>query len=270
MRQVLSVMQRRPMAAAKVRQEVRLEGQELIGAGQYWQQGVGAERRSRWQLQTHVAGETASLVQVFDSRYVWTDRKLPDSRRVARIDMVRLRRQLNASASRDRDTSALAGEELTTALAAVQGGLPQLLWELAEQFVFDPPQTVRRDEGGRYLLVGRWKPGRLAALWPEAAEPTADLKSVWPAQLPHHVVLEVGLEDLFPRVLEYRTADDASLADGPGAAATPLARYEWFDVAFLPTIDPRQFVYATGEIDWVDETEQAAADLLASLQAASP
>jgi hypothetical protein len=253
---VLSVMERRPLVVANLRQRVQIGEHELSGTGCYYQQGAGIQRRTRWQMQTLVAGETANLLQVFDGRFLWTDQHLPASRRVTRIDMVRLRRELNARGAADEEGE--AGSVVDRGCAEFRGGLVQLLRELADRFDFTAEPATGSLATPCYALVGRWKPQELGGLW----SPLPDAErapEAWPTHLPHHVVLEVGREDLFPYRLEYRGAADAALAGLPGGgqASTPLARYEWFDVQFIATIEPEQFSYTAGEIDWVDRTDDA-------------
>jgi hypothetical protein len=86
---------------------------------------------------------------------------------------------------------------------------------------------------------------------------TREVLAEWPKQLPHHVLLLVGPQDLYPYVIEYRRSDDDQLATAPKGllpAADPLARFEQFDVQFAAQIDDRLFELASGDIQWTDET----------------
>jgi hypothetical protein len=260
--ETLSVMQRRPNVHAKVRQHLQLTSQELQGLGEYWQQGVGNQRRSRWQVQTQVAGKTANLLQVFDGRYVWTDRRLPGDRRVTRVDMVRMRRDL---VTRQRPL-ALGEEEADPQHIAQRsrGGMTQLLAELLTRFEFSEPQQVRRERGMVWAVTGTWRPQELSRLWPAFAgeHPASE---TWPAQLPHHVHVEIGRDDLFPYTIEYRRPWDGQPGSDPTAApqsVQTLARYEWFDVQFAAAMNPRLFNYSANNVDWVDETSRVLTELL--------
>ncbi len=89
---VLDTLERRPNIAARLRQSVRLGDDRLTGEGAFWQQGVGNQRRTRWELKTLVIGETAVVTQIYDGEAVWTTRRLPAAYSVTRIDMATLRR----------------------------------------------------------------------------------------------------------------------------------------------------------------------------------
>ena len=116
-------------------------------------------------------------------------------------------------------------------------------------------------------MTGRWKPEPLVQLCPQFASSglTADAKNPeadWPDQLPHHVLLMVGKQNLFPYLIEHRRNKDAPSSDDPlsgdGAGThpvdDPLARYEQFEVQFTAPLDERLFEFDHSELQWEDET----------------
>ncbi|MEQ8209715.1 MAG: hypothetical protein RH917_07770 [Lacipirellulaceae bacterium] len=238
---------------AKVRQRVQIGESELTGTGEYWQQAKGNLRRTRWSVQTLVAEGQGSYLQVFDGQTLWTDLHLPSKHEVTKLNLTDLRRQLAASSAA---TTGGISRTIQNLILTHRGGLTQLLDELVQRFDFDQPQPMWWGDQSVYALIGHWKPGQVAKLWPDL-KPT----DPWPEALPHHVLLMVGKTDLLPYLIEYRSGSDATLAKAKNAfdmAPSPLTRYEFFDVQIAQTIDPRLklFVYEDSDARAVDVTDQ--------------
>ena len=253
--EVLATLERRPSVAARLRHQARLHEDTLMGSGKYWQRGVGNQRVTRWEMQTQLAGQAASYVQVFDGNHLWTDRTLPSGRAVHRLDVGRLQSRLRAAAAGTRGLPAKAQWEPLVAAAAGQGGLTEMLADLLRRYTFAPPRSAQLNGLAVYALVGQWRRTELEKLWPELA--TAEDMSNWPRQLPHHVLLLVGKNNLFPYVVEHRRVEDAHLAtSAPGDRPTrdPLVRYELFEVEFAAALDDSLFEFKPGDVQWTDET----------------
>jgi hypothetical protein len=219
-----------------------------MGAGNFWQLGTGPQRTTRWEMQTQVADKAASYVQVFDGRYLWTDRHLPSGRQVHRLDVGNLKARLRSSVgvSTPRGLADLIGG------AEYRGGLSQMLADLLRRYQFDPPRPTELNGFALEALIGHWRPEQFAELCPIQGEDQA-----WPTQLPHHVLVMVGNSNLFPYVIEFRRAEDADLAtnlSGLKPAHDPLTRYEVFEVRFADAIDSTVFQFKPGDVDWSDET----------------
>jgi len=276
--EVLATLERRPSVAARLRYQARVHEETLMGSGKYWQRGVGNQRVTRWEMQTQVAGQPASYVQVFDGTHLWTDRTLPSGRTVHRLDVGRLQSRLRTATVNARLPQAKAPWDPLLAEAAGQGGLTELLADLLQRYTFAPPRTVQLNGLAVYALVGQWRRTELEKLWPELA--TAESTASWPRQLPHHVLLLAGKNNLFPYVIEHRRVADASLAAsavGDRPARDPLVRYELFEVQFAAAMDDSLFEFKPGDVQWSDETtlvlerlhdEQAAAADAAATEAA--
>lgn len=249
MAEVLAAMERRPNITAKLRYESRLGGEALMGAGDFWQLGTGPQRTTRWEMQTQVADKSASYVQVFDGRYLWTDRHLPSGRQVHRLDVGNLKARLRSSGGSSATSS--NWEDLISG-AEFRGGLSQMLADLLRRYQFDSPHPTELNGFALDALIGRWRPEQFAELCPIQGE-----DQVWPTQLPHHVLVMVGHSNLFPYVIEFRRAEDAGLADnlsGFKPTRDPLTRYEIFEVRFADAIDGSVFQFKPGDVDWSDET----------------
>jgi hypothetical protein len=247
--EVLAAMERRPNVTAKLRYESRLGDETLIGAGNFWQLGTGPQRMSRWEMQTQVADKAASYVQVFDGRYLWTDRHLPSGRQIHRLDVGNLKARLRSSIGPL--TTPHLWKDLISG-AEYRGGLSQMLADLLRRYQFDAPRPTELNGFALEALIGHWRPEQFAELCPIQGE-----SQPWPTQLPHHVLVMVGSSNLFPYVIEFRRAEDADLAEnlsGLKPARDPLTRYEVFEVRFADAIDGTVFQFKPGDVDWSDET----------------
>jgi hypothetical protein len=257
--EVLETLERRPNIAAKLRQSVRLSHGRLSGEGEFWQQGVGNQRRTRWDLTMLVAGERAFVTQVFDGEVLWTDRKLPASRKVTRVDIGALRRQLGSAADGAGQGAVLAEDTMPELLA--RGGVSQLIASIHRCFSFGQRQALRRGDQAMFALVGRWRPDQLERLWPDAG---AMAPADWPAQLPHHVVVYLDANDRFPYFVEFRGGDLAGLADSTSAynpARDALASFEFRDVQFAAAMPADLFRYSPPDNSWQDITTRLVDEL---------
>gem|GEM_PF-5528691 len=170
---VLAILERRSSVVARIRHRVHVGEYTLIGSGRYWQQGVGNLRKTRLVLQTQVGNQSASLVQVFDGRYLWTDRQLPSGRKMTRLDPVRLQAGLTGGGS---TITRLGRPTTATSLlssAASRGSLCGQLADLIEQFEFEAPRQVALDGSPMVALIGQWKAADLKRAWPSGSGPTS-------------------------------------------------------------------------------------------------
>jgi hypothetical protein len=252
-RRVLDNLERRPNAAAKVRQSTRLEGNTLAGAGVYWQQGVENLRRTYWRLQSVAGDEPSSYTQVFTGQELWIDRRVGDERKVTRVDVGRVARVLNLAGGAG--GWAESRRESASPVLLARGGVSQLVAELHRCFEFSPPVATQCDGVPALAVIGQWRSEELAGAWPGLEPGSAS----WPDHLPQHVLLVVGAADLFPRIVEYRRGSQASVAESASAHALssdPLARFEFFELNFAAAIPDGAFEFAAVDIDWRDVTER--------------
>ncbi|MCC6492506.1 MAG: hypothetical protein IT424_05745 [Pirellulales bacterium] len=245
---VLEALENRPNVAASVRQSVRLESQRLSAEGSYWQRSVGNGRRTRWDLTTKVEDHTVYVTQVFDGDVLWTDRRYADARKISRVDVGRIKRELALNVA---SGGGAGGRSPGTIELLARGGLAQLVAELRRCFTFAPPRTMRRGDRIVLAVIGAWQPEPLGRLWPTAAS------GGWPAHLPHHVLLHIDSDDYFPYFIEYRGGDQAELASSMAAhfpARDPLSCIEFIDVRFDAAMDDRLFEFSPGDAGFQDGT----------------
>ncbi|BBO34943.1 hypothetical protein PLANPX_4555 [Lacipirellula parvula] len=253
-------LERRPNIAAKVRQIVRVDDERLSGQGTYWQQGVGNLRRTRWELETMVGADLAYVTQVYDGEYVWTDRKLPGTRKVTRVHLEGVRRALVGQ-----EPAGQGGVLPSFSDAAARGGLSQLLASLARCYTFSAPQAMQMGEQTMLAVLGTWRPEQLEKEWAGLSTKPPD---EWPAHLPHHVLLYIDSSELFPYLIEYRAGADAGLVSEPNgvfATRNPLALFEFHDVQFFGATMPASlFQYTPPDPSYTDVTGRVIEELRAA------
>lgn len=251
-RSVLKALEHWPNIAAQFRQSLHIGDVLLTGTGGYWQRGIGNQRCTCWQWQTLVDGQKAMFTQIYNlNGELWTDARYPDSRTVTCLDVETLRRDLSAAI--DAQGQGRAGPKVDELELLARGGVSQLVAQLRRSFTFGTPTVIVENGETLLAVVGRWRDDALKRDWPAL---DAASMAAWPEQLPHHVLVKVGRQDLFPRSIEYRRAADAALADAADAADDPLARYEFFDVSWTTTVPERLFEFSNVDLDWRDVTEQ--------------
>jgi hypothetical protein len=274
--QTLAQLERRQSVTARLLYEIFLDGRQLKGNGSYWQQGSGDDLRVRLELRINT--QKSSLLQVSNSRFLWTDQRLPSGRVVTRIDLRKLRAdpalapaQLEEIQPGHATWSPIEPESTT-----ICGGLPTLLSSLVEHFAFAPPQATVLEispplvaEPTRipvFVVVGHWRPEKLAQLRPappEGQDAAADPQGQpLPERFPQEVLLLVGQADLFPYRIEYRRLESQPQEPGTASAtryelsAKPTVVMALTDVAFDVPIAAGQFDYAPGDADWADRTAE--------------
>lgn len=248
---VLATIDAQSSIAAKVRHRVELLGRPLIGTGIYLQQGRGAERTFRLELQLRTVLYTSRVRHVCDAKHLWIAEELDGNKSLTVVDMVRLR------GARPKSQGAVPLQPALFALA----GLPKLLSSLQATFVFERVVESRLDELRVWSIEGKWNPAKLIQLLPEQKEAiesggVVDLSGLAP-NLPHRVVLHVGCDDLFPYRIEYwRTAPADSDEESSGRARLMLVM-ELYEVQLGARIDPVQFEFAPdNKVSPVDHTQE--------------
>jgi hypothetical protein len=241
---------RQPALSAKIRQRVRMFGEELVGSGAYLQLGDGPDKMLRLELKLQLAGRASSLQQVSNGVHLWTRREVLSAKTLSFVDLEQIRREL-AKARQNRPIDYAADW-------MVLGGLPALLKGLNENFEFAAPQAANFNGLPVWVLAGTWKPAELAKLLPEQQEAILARRPVdtrpLPPEIPDQVRLTLGVNDLFPYQLEFRRSRPADEA-GQGTVYEPMLTMELFEVQFGPQLDPLDFQYKPGTQDVADHTE---------------
>jgi hypothetical protein len=246
---VLETVDAQPSIAAKVRHRVELLGRPLLGTGIYLQQGRGAKRRVRLDLELHMAGQAAHWRQVSDGENFWLYEELDEVKKLGWVDVSRVARAR---------PKGQASPPAAAALSAL-GGLPRMLDSIAGSFRFGTVGESRLEDLSVFSIEGQWKQTLLAHFLPEQKEAieagkSADLTKL-PANFPDRVIIHVGSDDFFPYRIEYWRADS-----GVGEGADHLGRLillvEFYEVRLGGAIDAGQFAFERGKLEPLDRTQE--------------
>lgn len=263
-------LERRSQVTAQVRQQSFVNDLQVFGQGAYRQQGRGEQRRVKWELQTQVGDERASLVQLVDDHYLWTDQRFSSKRIVERVDLWQLRRQFK---NIDDDFRNVApGQAGAFAGGHSFGGLSMLLESLARNFNFATPRQLQLGSEPVIALRGNWKPHRLRELL-ELSEKESPTEFVMPSRIPVEVLVLIGSRDYFPYLIEYRNASDpvAIIGDSTNEvdklSERPLVRIEFYQVNLSEKIDASEFVFMLPSDTAATDVTQRYADRIRRRQA---
>lgn len=249
--------------SARMRQQIRMFGQNLAGSGVYQQANVKQDYLFRLQVQIAVADQPATLLQVCDGRFLWTSRSYPDDQpTTSRVDLNLIRRRLDFE---NTTRQGRAGDDATVARTASptllmgMGGLPRLLEMLAHHYEFLEPRSAELHHVPVWTLTGRLSESSQRLFLADDGE--------LPAHVPQSVTVALGKDDLFPFRIECRQAAE----DQPGGQAAdanqrPMLITEWFEVAYDGHIDPQQFVFRPLDSEVQDATDAYLAGLLPELE----
>ncbi|MCA9177745.1 MAG: hypothetical protein KDB14_24935 [Planctomycetales bacterium] len=217
-----------PTFYAKLRHRVGVFGQQLSGAGEYYQQGHDEWTQLRMEVKLPVGDGIASLQHVCDGRHLWMRRQIGEQVELQRVDLRRVR--------------AVIGAEWQTAWHAdwqhvLVGGVPRLLSSVTEHFALsDPLRDALPMAGSDVMQVSAQQPtiwrirGKIKRpLPPKGKDPTA---------APTHV--EVVLD---ANLLPYRVTYLTSAKTEQGVRLRPLVALEWYDIRLGDPIDPERFRY---------------------------
>ncbi len=264
---VIARLSQRLTITARVRHRAEIDGREFFGQGTYRQDNSSDEPRIKWLLESQRDGLAATLLQVSNGRFLWTDQRLASGRKIHRVDLWQVRRQYDTAlaAARQLAPGQASWAATPTELTSSFGGLAMLIGSLRESFEFTKPQLFNMGDKPVYALIGRWRPEVLADLLLSETKRREQNKlpaeviaaNPLPDRLPHHVLVLVGQQDAFPYLVEYRGAMPAAaeLASLYQIVESPLARLEFFDVVFELPIDNREFDYNPPvEPEWGDNT----------------
>jgi hypothetical protein len=244
--------------AARVRTEIHLFDQRLVGSGTYVQ-GSAQERSWRLDLRIQTDHGNSTLLQVCDGKQFWTYREMGDDKQLEWVDAPRIFASLAKYRPLRGAPNASAGAMPTLGLGV--GGLPRLLRSLDDCFEFRAANEGMLERMPVWILQGTWRPAILGDLLPDqkgAIEQGrgADLHKL-AAHIPDRVTLYLGRDDLFPYRLEYHRDHPGEkewekLARESRPPAT--VKLEWFEVRFNVPLARDQFYYNPGETEFDDVT----------------
>jgi hypothetical protein len=235
---------------ADLRQRIHLFGQRLTGTGVYRQKASPAGPRVRVEWKIPVGDQMASILQICDGRFVWTQRDLLDGVTLERIDLDRIR------ASDDSESYAGSHVPRTHDLAVV--GLPRLLMGLSDHFEFDHPKAARLDNRPVWSVLGRWNEQK-PEVTSEVLDSSPKLRAPAAlAHLPTHVRIIAGQGDLMLIRIEYLRLDKTPVppdADHSMTSARILVAIELVSPVLGRPLDDALFAFDPGKEPFSDQTE---------------
>jgi hypothetical protein len=246
---------RQTSVSAKLRMDIELFEQRLLGMGSYMQVGEGEDKLFRYELNVQTDDHRITFLHVADGRFLWLRQEMPGAVDLGRVDLKRLRREL----AKSEGSVATSDPSVWMAL----GGLSQLLAGLEANFDFGRIQLTTVGKTEMLSIEGVWNPnsrapapgGRRQA--PASGGTAGEAGSLAP-HVPQRVHVLLGRDDLFPYRIEYFHRDPATTRpQDPKAeqnAWKTVARLEWYDVNLRAGIDPLRFVYKPDATQIEDRT----------------
>jgi len=255
------VMQgQRQSVAARIRSEVQLYRQHVVGSGTYIQ---GPPQPGVWRLELRMQTDdgATSLVQVCDGEQLWIYRQNSERPTLERVDAAAV-----TAALMKRESGQANGQQaptITPGLGLGFGGLPRLLRMLGECFEFSAINEGQLEGMPVWILVGTWNPAMLTVLLPDQqgaieAGQGVNLAKL-PAHIPDRVTLFLGRDDLFPYRLEYHRdlpGEKEWEVVPPERRALPVVKLEWFEVRFNLPLAREQFYFHPGDTKYEDVTKR--------------
>jgi hypothetical protein len=238
--------------SARLHLSVNLFGEQMVGSGIYLEQSPAKLRRLRLELNIQLRDQPATLLQVCDGNMYWTFRQQGEERSLTRVDVARV-----VAASAGPPGSASPG--VLPGWPGI-GGFPRLLRALRESFQFDAVESGHLLQVPVWRVQGVWRPNRLAELFPDQKKAIEQGKEIdlakMPGQLPSHVVVFVGQEDLVPYRIEYRRAKKGRNLVGLESRATVVMAVQLSEVSLNSPLNPSCFVPHIGDMGSVDGTDE--------------
>jgi len=241
--------------SASVSYEADLFDRQFLGNGDYREERSGPVPKVRLEVRMPQGNETGAMVEVCDGHRLWSYFRLADDEKLTQIDLNRVAQAIGEP------VDATLATPMTGTIAL--GGLAGLVRELKRNFRFDSIRTTQFRDQPAWELRGRWRPSRLAAILPDQKDAILrgdppDLAGL-PPQLPSHVCLTLGRDNLLPYQVEYwRIAPQASHGRPPTPASLTqtrlVLRLRWFEINLNEPMKPSDFEYRPGDIKVFDAT----------------
>ncbi|MGC4006577.1 MAG: hypothetical protein QM811_27030 [Pirellulales bacterium] len=236
-----SELQRRRTIQARVRYQIDLFDQRLIGAGSYFQSGDAGEKKSRLELRMQMGDELIAWTECCDGRFVWSAGETGFGRQLSRLDLKRIRQkqeQLRGVSS------------FTDGSPWLWAGVPKLLNELGAHFEWDRAKTgyFEPDNAAAWSMRGMMRKSSMTWLLPkqtaavEAATTPGQFRA-FPQQMPGCVSLYIQQDSYFPRRIEYRRPSQDKDDQTPPERWPLCVVMEFTDVVLDRDLDDSVFLF---------------------------
>jgi len=229
--QAIVTLESRLWVAGKIRYYFEMFNDVSVeGKGTYLAHLSESGQCFRWELILPLADQNLRWWEVFDGQTLWTYQAQSQDQNqqqetLSKVDVLQVAQHLKKQGNLPKIGEIDNWPGL--------GGLPRLLRSLQANFQFTLLETtsLRITDGQKsrnlpvWRLLGVWKPERLAELLPDQADRIHQgLPVRWenvPQNIPEHVLLCLGQEDMFPYEIHYRRKPS-------GRWTAWLAQFAWF------------------------------------------
>ncbi len=248
-----------PGLEAKTRQSVHVFDQKLIGSGEYCQLTQGPKLFLKLDLKLQVGDQARTLRQISDGDSLWEVRGQGDLQTFSHVNLGRLREVAG-------NTQPLVSPSFWMAI----GGIPRLLANLNESFVFQAAVPAAIGEHPVWRVEGEWKPAMLARMLPHQKEAIlaggkARLQEL-PEQVPHGVTIILGRDQIIP-LFPYSFSFYRNIVVDPQTGQVvrqPIVTWELFEVRIRPDLRPSDFDFRPADQEFQERTEHYVARLKAA------
>ena len=249
-RAVVALGQHRSFSA-RLRHQVHLFGQTLVGKGSYHQ--LGKSLRVEMTIKASGQGAASQLAHVCDGRYLWMYEDVGGRTKLSRVD---LRRVNQAIAAADKDGTR---PKRPLDMNIASGGFGRLLGDLKQQFQMYAVRSEQLNNEPVWVLDGRWRRERLAELLPKQADEIRAGKAAQLDQLARHLPHEVRItlsRDalLLPYRIEFATIKRD--LDSNTSERTVIVAMEIYEIKLNEALDPQLFDYKPGSVEIIDRTDK--------------
>lgn len=250
----IETIESRHSISAEISHRVDIFGKQFVGKGYYCEERSGPHPLVRFELKTPIGDTVSSLKQVSDGKFLWINRVVLGKASLARVDLARLEKAVGKQSRAGQGGAASESPLVGLGQAISIGGMPGLLRSLQASFDFDSAESEVLYSTPVWKLRGSWQTKKLLALLPDQKEAIeqgrgeVDLTRL-PQQVPDHVYLWLGKDDLLPYRIEYHRAEEAS------RGSRAMVTMQLLKVSVNVPLDKSNFVYRPGSVTPVDRTD---------------
>ncbi len=248
----IETIESRHSISAEITHRVDLFGRQFLGKGYYCEERSGPHPLVRFELKTPMGDSMSSLKQVSDGKFLWISRTVMGETSLARVDLARLEKAVGKLPRAGQGGVGTEGVGLGQAISL--GGMPGLLRSLQAFFDFESAESEILSTVPVWKLRGSWRKSKLAALLPDQKEAIrkgrggVDLSRL-PQQVPDHVHLWLGKDDLLPYRIEYRRTQKGS------RGSRAMVTMQLLMVSVNVPLDRGNFVYRPTGMTPTDQTD---------------
>ena len=249
-RAVAALSQHRSFSA-RLRHQVHLFDQTLVGKGSYHQ--LGKSLRVEMTIKASGQGATSQRAHVCDGRYLWMFEDIAGRTRLSRVDLRRVRQAIESA-----EKEGIRPKRPLDMMIA-SGGFGRLLGDLEQQFEMYAVRADQLNNEPVWVLDGRWRRKRLAELLPKQADEiragNAARLDELPRHLPHEVRITLSRDALLlPYRIEFaRIRRDL---DSNTSERTAIVAMEIYEIKLNEALDPQLFDYKPGSVEIIDRTDK--------------